>query len=49
MIPFETLTSGPYISVPFVAFQTLCDEVRQLHKEATRLLEYLEGVIRETS
>jgi ubiquinone biosynthesis protein UbiJ len=43
----ETLTSGPYISLPFIAFQTLCDEVRQIRQEMARLQEYLEAITRE--
>jgi ubiquinone biosynthesis protein UbiJ len=49
VITAETLTSGPYISVPFVTFQTLCDEVRLLHREVTRLQEYLEDMARKAS
>jgi ubiquinone biosynthesis protein UbiJ len=47
VITSETLTSGPYISLPFIAFQTLCDEVRQIRREVTRLQEYLEAITRE--
>jgi len=43
----ETVTSGPYVSIPFVMFQGLCDEVRLLRKEVEHLQEYLETLIQE--
>jgi hypothetical protein len=45
----ESLSSGPYISMPFIMFQTVCDEVRLLREEVERLQEYLEDMTREAS
>jgi hypothetical protein len=43
----ETVTSGPFVSIPFVMFQQMHAEVRLLRDEILRLQEYLEEMSRK--
>lgn len=47
MVTAETLTSGPFVSIPFVMFEQLHAEVRLLRDEILRLQECLEEITRK--